>query len=72
MQALQNNREYKVVVNREQQYSIWPADRESPPGWRDVGFLGSRGACFAFIETVWIGARPLSLQKRMADASNRV
>ena len=72
MQALQNNRKYKVVVNREEQYSIWPADRESPPGWRDVGFLGSRGDCFAFIEKVWIGVRPLSLQKRIGGAINRL
>ena len=72
MQALQNNRNYKVVVNREEQYSIWPADRESPPGWREVGFLGSRGDCFAFIEKVWIKVRPLSLQKRIGGASNRV
>ena len=63
---------YEVVVKQEKQYSIWPADRVNPTGWKDVDTLGSRGECFAFIEKVWIGARPLSLQNRMAVAINRL
>ena len=72
MEERGKDRDYKVVVNREKQYSIWPVDRASPFGWKDVGFLGSRGDCFAFIEKVWIGARPLSLQKTIGGASNRL
>ena len=44
---------YKVVVNSEDQYSIWPADRENALGWNDYGFSGTRAQCLAFIEEVW-------------------
>ena len=56
---------YKVVVNHEEQYSIWPAYRENPPGWRDAGRVGSKAECLAFIKEVWTDMRPLSLRKRM-------
>jgi len=56
---------YKVVVNHEEQYSIWPATRENAPGWRDAGKRGSRAECLAYIETVWTDMRPLSLRQRM-------
>lgn len=56
---------YKVVVNHEEQYSIWPADRENPPGWRDVGKSGTKAECLAYIEEVWTDMRPLSLRKQM-------
>ena len=56
---------YKVVVNHEEQYSIWPADRENAPGWRDAGRSGTRAECLAYIELVWTDMRPLSLRKRM-------
>ncbi|MEV0623427.1 MbtH family protein [Nonomuraea sp. NPDC050404] len=49
-----------VVVNHEEQYSVWPADRELPPGWRAAGFAGTREECLAHIETVWTDLRPLS------------
>ena len=71
MEERGKDRDYKVVVNHEAQYSIWPVYEKNPLGWKDVGVLGSRNECFAFIEKVWIGARPLSLQRRMAAASNR-
>ena len=56
---------YKVVVNHEEQYSIWPADRDIPPGWQDVGRTGSKEECLAYIEEVWTDMRPLSLRRRM-------
>jgi MbtH protein len=58
---------YKVVVNHEEQYSIWPADRENAPGWREAGKRGSRAECLSYIETVWIDMRPLSLRRQMQD-----
>ena len=58
---------YRVVVNHEEQYSIWPADRESAPGWRDEGTSGSREDCLAHIDRVWTDLRPLSLRARMRD-----
>lgn len=54
---------YKVVVNIEEQYSIWPKERTLPAGWQDVGREGSREACLAYIEEVWVDMRPLSLRK---------
>jgi MbtH protein len=59
---------YKVVVNDEEQYSIWFADRELPPGWRDAGQQGPKEECLAYIEEVWTDMRPLSLRKRMDEA----
>ena len=58
--------EYKVVINHEEQYSMWPAGRENPLGWRDVGRSGSKKACLAFIEEVWTDMRPLSVHREMA------
>ena len=52
---------YKVVVNHEEQYSIWPADRENPPDWNDAGERGSSQACLAYIQEVRPDRRPLDL-----------
>jgi MbtH protein len=59
--------QYKVVVNHEGQYSIWPADREAPPGWDAPGTAGSKEECLAYIEEVWTDMRPLSLRKIMDE-----
>ena len=56
---------YKVIVNHEEQYSIWPADKENALGWRDAGKAGSKEECLAHIKEVWTDMRPLSLRKRM-------
>ncbi|VAW39687.1 MbtH-like NRPS chaperone [hydrothermal vent metagenome] len=61
---------YKVVVNHEEQYSIWSAEREIPIGWRDVGKQGSKEYCLHYIEEVWIDMRPLSLRKKMAESAS--
>jgi len=58
---------YKVVVNHEEQYSIWAADREPPLGWREVGKEGLKDECLAYIEEVWTDMRPLSLRKKMQE-----
>ena len=58
---------YKVVVNYEEQYSIWPADREIPLGWKDVGKEGPKAECLAYIKEVWTDMRPLSLRKKMEE-----
>lgn len=58
---------YKVVVNHEEQYSIWPAYRELPLGWRAVGKEGLKDECLAYIEEVWTDMRPLSLRKKMEE-----
>lgn len=58
---------YKVVVNHEEQYSIWPAYRENPLGWKDIGQSGLKAECLAYIKEVWTDMRPLSLRKKMEE-----
>ena len=62
---------YKVVVNHEEQYSIWPADRENALGWSDAGKIGSKAECLAHIKEVWTDMRPLSLRKKMEEAARK-
>ena len=63
----EDNQLYKVVVNHEEQYSIWPADREIPLGWKEAGKLGAKTECLEHIKSVWTDMRPLSLRKRMEE-----
>ena len=56
---------YKVVVNHEEQYSIWPVDKENALGWTDEGKIGAKEECLAHIKEVWTDMRPLSLRKKM-------
>lgn len=58
---------YKVVVNHEEQYSIWPEERENPLGWTDVGKSGLKDECLAYIKEVWTDMRPLSLRLKMEE-----
>jgi MbtH protein len=58
---------YKVVINHEEQYSIWPAHRENPLGWTDVGKSGLKQECLDYIKEVWTDMRPLSLRKKMEE-----
>ncbi|MDI1428688.1 MULTISPECIES: MbtH family protein [Polyangium] len=60
---------FEVVVNHEEQYSIWPAGREIPAGWRLAGKRGNRAECLQYIEEVWTDMRPLSLRKQMDAAA---
>lgn len=53
---------YKVVINHEEQYSIWPAERDNPSGWRDEGKRGSRAECLEYVEITWTDMRPLSVR----------
>jgi MbtH protein len=62
-------RQYQVVVNHEEQYSIWAADREPPEGWRADGTRGTREECLSHIEQVWTDMRPLSLRRHMDGAA---
>jgi MbtH protein len=61
---------YRVVVNHEEQYSIWPAHRENPNGWRDGGCVGSKDECLAYVKEVWTDMRPLSLRRQMDSAAS--
>lgn len=58
---------YKVLVNGEEQYSLWPGYKEVPSGWREAGKQGSKADCLAFVEVNWTDMRPLSLRQKMAE-----
>jgi MbtH protein len=62
---------YKVVVNHEEQYSIWPSYRDNPLGWTDAGKTGLKDECLAYIKDVWTDMRPLSLRKWMAEQAEQ-
>ncbi len=66
MSTQDTDRRYVAVLNDEEQYSIWWADREIPAGWRLSGFEGTREECLAHIDEVWTDMRPLSLRRQMA------
>lgn len=56
---------YDVVVNDEEQYSIWPSHKQMPPGWKAAGKTGTKAECLAYVEEVWTDMRPKSLRERM-------
>jgi MbtH protein len=62
---------FDVVLNHEEQYSIWPAEREVPAGWRKEGSSGTKAECLERIKLLWTDMRPLSLRKRMAEDAGR-
>lgn len=62
-----DERRYLVVVNQEEQYSIWQADRDLPAGWSAEGFSGLKDECLSHISRVWTDLRPLSLRRRLAQ-----
>lgn len=63
----EDNTIYKVVINHEEQYSIWPADRENALGWNDAGKTGPKKECLSYIGEVWTDMRPLSLRRKMEE-----
>jgi len=61
---------YTVVVNHEEQYSIWPTGKTIPLGWKDVGKSGPKEECLNYIKEVWTDMRPLTLRKSMEAAES--
>lgn len=59
---------YDVVINHEEQYSIWAVGKDVPAGWRKVGKTAPRQECLDFIDQVWVDMRPLSLRQKMDSA----
>ncbi len=60
----------KVIINGEGQYSIWPAKKETPAGWKETGFSGSKTECSEYVDREWTDMRPLSLQVAMQGAKH--
>ena len=67
MPGAQDPLPYAVVVNDEEQYSIWRTGRELPAGWRAEGFTGTEDECLAYIDETWTDMRPASLRRWMRD-----
>lgn len=57
--------QYHVVVNDEEQYSIWRVGREIPAGWRPVGEPAAKDRALAWIDENWTDMRPLSVRRAM-------
>jgi MbtH protein len=70
-EEMEDKTEYVVVVNHEEQYSIWPVARDIPVGWRDAGKRGLKKDCLAYVEEVWTDMRPLSLRKQMEEDARK-
>ena len=67
MPGAQDSLPFAVVVNDEEQYSIWRAGRDLPAGWRTEGFTGTEDECLAYIDQTWTDMRPASLRRWMRD-----
>lgn len=64
-----DDRIYLVVMNHEEQYSIWMKDKPLPHGWNTVGLEGSKEQCLEHIDKVWTDMRPLSIRRGAPTAS---
>ena len=67
MDTDEDTRAYVVLMNDEEQYSLWLKSNPVPAGWRAVGFEGSKQECSHYVDEVWTDMRPLSLRRRMGD-----
>src|ERR1700756_2196861 len=65
MDKEEDTREYQVLVNSEEQYSLWLAGQAVPNGWRQVGPRGKKQVCLDYVKEVWTDMRPLSVRKAM-------
>ena len=65
----ESQEQFTVVTNHEEQYSIWPAGKPIPAGWRANGPTADKQACLDHIAEVWTDMRPLSLRKQMESAA---
>jgi MbtH protein len=63
---------YRVVVNDEGQYSIWPAEKKNPLGWTDAGRTGPKSECLRYIKEVWTDMRPASLRREMDSQGGQI
>jgi MbtH protein len=68
----EDTRTYKVVVNHEEQYSLWFAERSNPLGWNDAGKVGTKQECLAYVKEIWTDMRPLSLRRKMEQQTAAV
>lgn len=67
----EDRRRYRVVVNHDEQYSIWLEDKDIPKGWSDTGKSGTKAECLDYVNAVWTDMRPLSLRREMDSQAER-
>ncbi|WP_339925216.1 MbtH family NRPS accessory protein [uncultured Cyclobacterium sp.] len=63
---------FLVVINHEEQYSIWPHEKVIPNGWRAEGQEGTKEKCLEYIEKVWTNMQPLSVRKVLESAEKNI
>lgn len=56
---------HQVLVNDEEQYSLWPADKKIPLGWKHSFGPADKEACLTYVREVWVDMRPKSLREKM-------
>jgi MbtH protein len=61
----EDTRIYVVVMNHEEQYSIWLKGKQIPGGWKTVEKEGLKTECLEYIDKTWTDMRPLSLRLKM-------
>jgi MbtH protein len=61
---------YVVLVNDEEQHSLWPSHKNAPTGWHNTGVYGTKAECLEYVEKVWVDITPLSVRKRLANSVN--
>ncbi|TCO54190.1 MbtH family protein [Actinocrispum wychmicini] len=62
---MDDDSQYQVLINDEEQYSLWPVTHDVPAGWRAVGKEGSKQDCMSYVDEVWTDMRPRSLREQM-------
>jgi MbtH protein len=67
----EDTRTYTVLVNDEEQYSLWLAELSVPAGWRPAGKTGTKSECLDYVRSVWTDMRPLSLRRAMEQSSKK-
>ena len=67
----EDTRIYKVVINQEEQYSIWLANKDNAIGWKDIGKSGSKAECLECIKKIWTDMKPLSLREKIGVADSK-
>ena len=65
----EDTRTYTVLVNDEEQYSLWLAELRIPDGWRPAGKSGTKQECLDHVRSVWTDMRPLSLRRAMEQTA---
>jgi MbtH protein len=62
-------RTYVVLINHEEQYSLWPSHKSIPAGWSSTGISGAKAECTEYVDRVWTDITPLSVRKRLAPGA---